>query len=467
MKFNPKCAPILLLILHCHSAGQGEDIPQALPLGPVFDGAVTSESGQFRVRGSGGDLRGSVALLAEQTRSELLKLIGETHARFTTPVNISLLPASSADNASRLINKSITFSDQGYQIQVTVPAEKGLNVERFQYTITSALIYERGLAEQTPAGFDSPLLVPPWLVEGIREATRWQLGMSDRRLYEALFRSGGLFSQDDMFNMPETTYLALDAASRAAFQVSSGALVMALLEQPDGKTAFRQLLANVARFTGEMPSLLRRHFPDLNLSENSMAKWWNLQLAQKSEARLTESLTIFETEDALNHALRFHFRDETGNLREEPVDSWPEILELSIDERAVATRAAADSLVRLSYRCFPSYRPILASYQEFIVLIQQEKPQPDTLAAKLNVLTETRDNITSKAERARDYMDWFEITRARETSGAFDDYLRLKKQLRENPRHARSDPLSNMLDRFDLIFHREADSHSANIQWNW
>ena len=64
--------------------------------------------------------------------------------------------------------------------------------------------------------------------------------------------------------------------------------------------------------------------------------------------------------------------------------------------------------------------------------------------------------MTAKAKRARDYLDWFEITRARETSGAFDDYMRLKDRLKANP-HRRNDELSKYLDRMDAIFSRGAD----------
>ena len=65
--------------------------------------------------------------------------------------------------------------------------------------------------------------------------------------------------------------------------------------------------------------------------------------------------------------------------------------------------------------------------------------------------------MTAKAQQASDYLDWFEITRARETSGAFDDYMRLKDRLKANP-HRRSDDLSKYLDRMDAIFSRKGNT---------
>ena len=66
------------------------------------------------------------------------------------------------------------------------------------------------------------------------------------------------------------------------------------------------------------------------------------------------------------------------------------------------------------------------------------------------------------AQRACDYLNWFEITRARETSGAFDDCMRLKERLKANP-HRRDDEVSKYLDRMDSIFSREGDKPGAKM----
>jgi hypothetical protein len=447
------------LLLTCSLAisAQDEVLPRALPVEAGFGEAVTSNSGQFRVRGGEAALRGSVALLAEQTRAELLRLTEEPRADYKIPVHIQLINQTTKEPPPK-----ITFHDGGYELRLSVHTGRGFDVERFQNAVSAALVYERSLENRSIEDTETTLLVQPWLLAGLREATRWQIGLGDRRHYETLFRSGGVFKLDDLFTMTDAKHESLDAASRAAFTVSSGALVMALLEQPDGTKSFRKFLTEVAQFAGEMPTLLRRHFPEMNLSENSMEKWWQLLLAHKGTASLTESLSIFETETALNDALKLHFRDEDGGMREESIEAWPELLEKDSRDRAAATRMAADTLVRLSYRCFPSYRPLLASYQEALMMLSNDQTRPETIAARLDELTATRQNIISMADRARDYMDWFEITRARETSGAFDDYLRLKQQLREGPKSLRNDPVTHMLDRFDTIFHRE-----TNTRPNW
>lgn len=458
-------AAIFLLTL---SAGGVEEIvPRAIPVEPDHGDSAISESGQFRVRGADPALRASVALLSEQSRAALLRLLAEATPATRLPIHILLVPGDPAAHPQNDMKTSITYSEQGFEIHLRIQTRRGLDLERFKTAITAALIYERSLQSLKPGESDARLFVPPWLVEGIREADRWQENLSDRRLYETLFLSGGLFSLDEMFTLDDAAFLALDAASRAAFQVSSGALVMALLEQRDGRTAFRKFLAEVASFAGEMPSLLRRHFPDLNLSENSMAKWWALQLAQKSAARLTESLSIFDTEAALVQSLKLDFRDDEGNLRTESIDAWPELLKLDPADCVAATRMAAGALVRLSYRCFPTYRPLLAAYQQVFIDIQQQKVRSEDIASRIEKLQEVRQNMIVQAERARDFMDWFEITRARDTSGAFDDYLRIKQQLKNDSGRSRTDSISSMLDRFDAIFYRDTGNRQAPLLGNW
>ena len=227
---------------------------------------------------------------------------------------------------------------------------------------------------------------------------------------------------------------------------------MALLQQPQGKGAFRNFLDEVASFQGEMPALLRTHFPELNLSETSLSKWWQLQLAVIGAQNLaTDILTVAKTDEALNEALRLNFRDAEGIIQQKELAAWPELAALTEAERFNSVHLAQDALVRLSYRSFPSFRPILSEYQILISNIAKNKTKD--VASTLTALGERRGTMVAKALQARDYLDWFEITRARETSGAFDDYMRLKEQLKANPHH-REDKLSKYLDRMNGIFSR-------------
>lgn len=435
--------------------------------------SVISSTKQFRVNGGEAGDRATIAMLAEEAKSDLLRLTEELKVSdpmkenqgdwWKVPISVTLHGKSGDPLPPRTVATGIREYEAGYEIHLDVHLSRGIEHERFKSAITAALIYARALKDRTAKAGDMAFFVPPWLVDGLREATAWRNNRSDRRLYEALFKSGGLFRLDDLFSLDERGFEEMDGAMRAAFQVSSGALVMALLQQPQGKGAFRNFLDEVASFQGEMPALLRKHFPELNLSENSLSKWWQLQLAVIGAQNLaTDILTVARTEDALGEVLRLNFRDAEGIIQQKDLSAWPDLAVLTEAERMKSVRLAQDALVRLSYRCFPSYRPILSEYQIVISNIAKNKTQD--VATTLAALGERRATMAAKSLQARDYLDWFEITRARETSGAFDDYMRLKEQLKANP-HRREDKLSKYLDQMDGIFSRGMmDTGPANPQ---
>lgn len=435
-----------------------EEIPRAIQVtepptttSPSSD-TVHSRSQQFRVSGGESLVRSTVAMLAEETKDELLRLTEEPDS-WKIPVGIRLHGRAGDPLPARTMTMRLIVVEGVKELRLDIHLSRGIEQERFKRVITSALLFERGLQAGAGADPEQPLSVPPWLSDGLREATAWRLNLSDRRLYEALFKRGGLFKLDDLFALNEPAFEEMDGATRAAFRVSSGALVMALLEQPQGKDGFRAFVNEVAAYQGEMPSLMRKHFPELNLSETSLAKWWALQLAAKGGLTLlTDIMTIQQTEEALNEALQLDFPTAEGIQVQKEISAWPELTALEEPQRTAAVTYAQEALVRLSYRCFPSYRPLLAEYQSLLLALAKNRLNDVELT--LTKLAETRRTMLERAARGRDYLDWFEITRARETSGAFDDYQRLKERLKSNP-HKRKDAVSEYLDRMDQIFYRE------------
>jgi hypothetical protein len=421
------------------------------PAAPMGPGTSISRSEQFRVSGDDFALRGSVALIAEEAKSALLRLTEEPKDEWKIPITVQLRGTPGDAPPSRSSALKIFLDDTHYQIHIDVHIGRGIHRAALMQTVTAALIHERALHEKHPA--DTPFNVPPWLVEGLLEATAWRLGNGDRKLYQTLVSSGGLFTPDDLFEVDPRSHLYLDAAMRAAFRASSGALVMALLEQPQGLDGMRAFLKEIAPFQGEIPLLLRRHFPELNLSANSLAKWLALQLAAKAAAPVTDVLTVEETDSAITDALVVHLRDPEGLfVRTSAATAWGVFPDLDPAARSDALQPPKDALTRLSNRCFPSHRPLIADY--LTIIHQLESGNIEQIEARFTDLASTRSTMLEMAGRARDYLDWFEITRARETSGAFDDYLNLKERLKHPP-YQRKDTLSEYLERMDKLFHRE------------
>lgn len=448
-------------------AAPAQDAPRAMQVAeppapkPLPSGErVVSRSNQFRVSGGTSLERATMVMLAEETKDELLHLTAEKD-EWKVPIGIYLHGKTGDPFPPRTIATRLLIIEGARELRIDKHLGPGLEQERFKRAVTTMLLYERALKAIQPGAVENPLRVPPWLADGLRESTAWRLNQSERRLYEALFKQKGLFKIEELFTTTDQDFENLDGATRAAFRVSAGALVMALLEQPQGKEGFRAFLSEVAGYEGEMPGLMRRHFPELNQSETSLAKWWQLQLANKGGLNLlTDIFTISQTETALSEGLKLNFRTAEGIYQQRELAAWPELAAIPVAERLAAVRSAQDSLVRLSYRCFPSYRPLLIRYQAILSAIAQN--QTKDVQQELLVLQENRTTMDTRAARARDYLDWFEITRARQTSGAFDDYLRLKEGLKTKP-NLRQDDLSKYLDRMEQVFNRDTPPRRASL----
>ncbi|MGE9270742.1 MAG: hypothetical protein ACQKBU_08050, partial [Verrucomicrobiales bacterium] len=340
-----------------------------------------------------------------------------------------------------------------YLLKLHLDLSRGIDHDHLEGGVFRALVFQEGLRGRAPGSVDSALDAPVWLVQGLREADLWRRGVGDRKLYEGVFRQEGRFSFDDLFEMGEGQFWRLDGVSRAMFSVQSGAMVMALTQQPEGLAGFSSFLRDVATFDGELPILMRTHFPELNLSERSLAKWWALTLARLADAPLTEVMSVLETEAALADALLLHFRDSDGQPVNVHLEEWQGEDPREIRERFAVIRAAQDSLNRLSYRCFPSYRPLLVDYQRVLMEWAREGMDKDLLI-ELVELSETRERMKDLALRGRDFLDYTEISGATHLSGDFRDYMRLKAELKERPRVQKSDPISLYLDTMESVYEK-------------
>jgi len=449
----------------------GANVPQ-----PDAHDRAFSRSGMFRVGGGDSAQRGSVALILEQTKDNFEAMLRDNTVnpaekkdqlrlepkgkmeQFKVPVDVSLEGKPGDPPPPRSVAYQIVVTPHAFVLRIRIHLARGIDNELLERAALTVLLYERSLRELKPEEEfadktgDGPLPeIRPWLVEGLIEAERWRTNRADRRTYEGVFRKGGGFTPDEIFELPDYNYRRLDSASKLSFRALSGALVMALLEQPEGRGAFRTFCNEAARFSGETPVLLRKHFPQLNLSANSLAKWWALKLAQIVQPTLTEVLPVMTTETALEDALQFHLRDDKGNPVSHGITSWKEIADLKEPERAEAVRPADDALVRLSYRCFPSYRALLTEYQSILRDIVAGKGK-DKIDQRLAELAEQRKVRLERAVRAGDYLDFVEIKDARELSGEFEDYMRLKQELELRPRAQRSDRVTKVLDTLDKAY---------------
>jgi hypothetical protein len=97
----------------------------------------------------------------------------------------------------------------------------------------------------------------------------------------------------------------LDGLSRTIYETSCCALVLAVLDQPDGPLRFSRFLAALAQEEKPQRELLKQWFPALAESDASLNKWWSLQLASLAAPSMAETLDPTQTAELLDRALTF------------------------------------------------------------------------------------------------------------------------------------------------------------------
>jgi hypothetical protein len=312
------------------------------------------------------------------------------------------------------------------------------------------LVMERSLRSLPEGESVERVEVRPWLLDGLAEAIQWKNGKGDRRMYSSLMESGGWIEVEDLVD--RAAIAGLDVLSRELFRASSGALVMALLAQNQGAKSLAEFLGKVAVFEGEQMILLRTHFPQANLGPKGLERWWMLQVAALSEKKLSEAMTIPETDERLSGILELHLKNENEEAFRVSLGSWRQVAGLqSQEERIESIRPANDLLAHLSFRCFPTFRPVIAGYLKILSDVADGKTEE--VEEMIRNLEEFRTAEVERHQKLVDLMDWYHLSSVRKESGEFEDYLKMQKNLRKGNEFEK-DPLHQYLDKVQKVFEK-------------
>lgn len=424
---------------------------------PLLVGAqenVTSTvAGRVTITGSAQRLRVAMVQDADDLIKELDQLVGALPGK-ALPIYVQLYPESPGKPSA--MGRSFFVSPQAeskYRLQIDLRLGPGNSFDRgeFESRLLEMLIMERTLRSLPPEETAEKVEVRPWLVDGLIEAMACRNGRGDRRMYSSLMESGGWMEVENLVD--RTSFEGMDSLSRELFRASSGALVMALLSQSQGTQSMSKFLGKVAVFEGEQLTLVRTHFPLVNLGPKGLERWWMLQVAAMSEKKLTEAMTIPESESRLAKILQLYPVDTAGQPMQVGLDSWRMVAELKTKEdRVEAIRHTADLLAHLSFRCFPTYRPVIGGY--LAILSNLGEGKTDEIETMMANLKTYREAEMKRFAQLTDLMDWYHLTSVREESGEFDDYLRVRENLRESS-VGRQDPVNRYLDKVQKLFARD------------
>ncbi|MGC6425971.1 MAG: hypothetical protein ACON5H_03125 [Akkermansiaceae bacterium] len=439
----------LTLIFFARSILAQEPAPKpkfVLPEKSVTDG------GQFTVHHGLSATRALIVQDIEVMVRNLEALIEKSPGK-AHPIVIELYPAEEGKPGA-VAEQLFELPEQknSFRFQVSVRFSRGQTYpkKKLNETLLRLILIERGLRNAIADEMTHQIAIAPWIVDGISEAIAWRTQRGDRSVYAAIRDRGGWMEVDRIIEKESVE--GLDPLSRELFRASSGALVMALLAQPEGKKAMRSFLLEASTFEGEQLALLRKHFPDVNLGREGLEKWWLSQVAALAEPNLTQVLSIPDTDAELEKSLKLYLTDDDGKPAIYGIEAWPEVMDLEENkDRVAAIQQATNLLSNLSFRCFPTYRPVIAGYLKTLT---------DLTGEERTHIPETLDNLElfREAEKRRhhllvDYLDWYHLSTVREESGEFDDYLELKREF-EKPSTPKNDPIIDYLDRAQKRFER-------------
>lgn len=464
----------------------------AVPLAPGQERSVSS-SKQFLIDGGDLNLRGALSFFLDEVRSSFVALL-QDREQWKIPVVVRIVP-NEAGLASAMASEVSQFASGGYHLKISLRMGPDFRQELLAREVLQMLMAERSLRNAKAVTAPNGRILPPWLLEGVAEALAYKKRGGPDAVFAALFRHKNLPAVTELLSAQKE---GDDILSRATFRAACGALVLALLDQPDGPARFRRMLGDMATVPDQGEPMLRQHFPGFNGSVNRLSKWWSLQLAQisqktdvfdvmppaETERRLQAILVLrmvvgpdgqAPREKGTNFMAKWFQRGkelvgldkspaqpppaatekekekEKGKAAEEPDQRMVTVpLEEFIklkgrnDSRTILV-ALDERLNEVLARGFPLHRPLALAYHEVILQLLQgdDKQVPTTLAR----LAAERKRLLEQMKGVESHLDWHLATQTSTRSGAFDDYFKAVREVAASPK--RNDAISGYLDELE------------------
>ena len=412
-----------------------------------------SRSRQFVVYAKDGALRGAIGTLAEDTKEELLRALGQPD-HWQLPIVVDLrTPEPGLLDVRPPVRLTVAQTGSGLKIELDLLLGEAGRGTRIRDEIVRTLLIE--MAYRSHANLDSgqgATLPPAWLVEGFSAyVDNLEDGVS-ASMYAALLPTTDSVSISDFLAREPS---AMDSTSRGVYRAYSYDLVSLLLQDLEGgragMLAFIHDLPTLTPEEARSAGVLAQHFPQLAGSPDGLEKWWALGLARLSTADQFHPYTTQETEQHLLPLLSFQNLPDPkrpGVTKTYTLDDYAEFTGHKQNRQLL--EGTRRGLVELSGRANPLSRPIVLGYQEVVETLEQEHTKG--VGPRLQTLAAERKRVLKQREQIADYLNWYEATQVPEQSGAFETYFRAARQL-ENPQPVhRPDAVSAYLDELETEY---------------
>ena len=377
-----------------------------------------STSGQFVIYCDDRDARGRIISFAEEVKGQLLRILHEGDD-WKFPIVITIEPEADPQAQSAPVSITLVNTVAGPKVDVAVRVGDDPAQIFLQRHIVHTLLLEMAYRERPAIRGGQRFAHPPWwLTEGLLQGIRAQAGMRDPDVFKSIVNTEKLPSLEKMLSQPP---VRLDTAAGSVDRASAFALTEALLRLPGGP-------ANLGRFLRAWPdgaadplTLLASHFPILGQSQQSLAKWWTLQLAALGKSEALRGLSPAEADAELSALLTLDIatgkppRNERYALRD-----FEKYAKLPGARQAL--HLAQVKISTLGTRAHALFRPILTEYHEVCGLLAAGKTSG--IADRIARTERFRASMLQRSEMITDYLNWYEATQTPGSTGQFDRYLR-------------------------------------------
>jgi hypothetical protein len=394
-----------------------------------------SPSHQFIIYGGDATLRGMVSKLAEQTKANLLALLGQRD-RWKTAIVINLQPQQANLPEIPPAKLRLSQTGSGMKLQLDLMIAQNLNASLIERellrTILLEMIYRKDSNIAPGVAFVEP---PDWLLDGVLALTP---GRDRAQLVEALSVSEKTMSLEEFLRQRPDQ---LDSAGRMLYRARSFALVQLLVDGVEGRTRLARYIDSLSNASNDPAADLKAQFPVL---AGNTEKTWQSALTRARGAQNYQLLTFIESERQLDELLRVKIPNTEKSLDLSGLAGR----KASAAEKVALTELARTLLLFIG-QANPVLRPIAREYQQMAALLARGKRRGIT--KRLVRLQITREKLAARMSEIDDYMNWFEATQLPARSGVFADYLRAASQPQATgPR--RRDPISVYLDALEDQF---------------
>ncbi|MEY2557050.1 MAG: hypothetical protein QOE34_475 [Verrucomicrobiota bacterium] len=415
-------------------------------LGPAIAGAApersVSISRQFIVYGPELRLRGAICDLAERTKRDLLQLIDQPD-EWVTPIVIKVEYPQA--NLPEIPRAALNFSQTGFglklQLDLTIAAD--LSHPQVRRDLLRAILLERMYRGQPDVPAGTAYVTPPdWLLDGVPPQQSDSVGSNADVLAAPVVAKKILPLAEFLRQRPDL----LDAPGRSLYRAYSIAFVELLLHEREGRRRLARFITDLPAASNDPLADLHSHFPDLFDGEGSADTAWTSFIAPAARAPGFQLFGAEETESALDELLHVKITN-AGSEKRYRLDEFASFVRIASAKAALG--ALGRDLSILSARANPIYRPVILEYAQITAVLARGKTKG--IGERLSGLRLSRKNVAARMQGIDDYMNWFEVTKSRGPSGAFDDYMRAA-DLAARREQTRRDPISLYLDALETQF---------------